>query len=123
MTASIHVFTPIPDLAAAASGLPPEFQPMLQTLSAVKQTVDLLTGITPGYSAVTVDQVKTVVQSQSQTRPTAMGTSMSVTISGTSLVYAEGADYQKLWQDVAVLFSQVHALQAQVNSLITNLKS
>lgn len=115
MTSS--VFAPIPDVTAGVSGLPPQFGPVLQTISTITQSVNILTGVVPGYNAITADKITSQPQSQSQSRPNAQGKS------GGAGPYADGADYQTLAQDVYVLFQQVQSIQTQINAIIGNMKA
>lgn len=92
-----------------------------QTLTAMKENIDLLTGAKGGgaTTALTAGSV-TVSPAPVQTMQRVTATTAGFTISGVTVPSLD--DYSKLVTDVQLLANDVAALRATVNALINQLK-
>lgn len=110
-------FTPIPNIPQ--QGLT-SWQ--FQTLTAMKENIDLLTGARgagSGATALTTGSV-TVTPAPVQTMQRVTATTAGFTINNVSVPSLD--DYTKLVTDVQLLANDVAALRATVNALINQLK-
>jgi hypothetical protein len=92
-----------------------------QTLTAMKENIDLLTGAKGiGSAAALTGGSVTVTPAPVQTMQRVTATTAGFTISGVSVPSLD--DYTKLVTDVQLLANDVAALRATVNALINQLR-